>query len=221
VGIWCVYLQSSADPGTGRRMSQLPVQGRIPHQASPFGSNERHLEMQQLNPLIKLALLTSDRLQPFHADASRAKRDGKRQSPPRLLALQEELPKRWGLRAPGEPCPPPRGAQRSRCSPRRVNPGLWSSFGCPERFLAPRGKAFAHPRLALPWGCRGARGAPAPGAAGRSEGLWERCCPPRAGSRPLSPGHPSPKLPSIPRCPRGEETEQRQGESDGALMKRS
>lgn len=26
VGIWCVYLQSSADPGTGRRMSQLPVQ---------------------------------------------------------------------------------------------------------------------------------------------------------------------------------------------------
>lgn len=36
VGIWCVYLQSNNDPGTARRMSQLPVQGRIPHQASKF-----------------------------------------------------------------------------------------------------------------------------------------------------------------------------------------
>lgn len=31
VGIWSVYLQSNNDPGTARRMSQLPVWGRIPH----------------------------------------------------------------------------------------------------------------------------------------------------------------------------------------------
>lgn len=33
VGILCLYLQSSADPEAGRRMSQLPAQSRIPPRA--------------------------------------------------------------------------------------------------------------------------------------------------------------------------------------------
>lgn len=98
VGIWCVYLESSNDPGTARRMSQLPVQGRIPHQASQLKNH--HLEMWQLNNIIKLALLTRDRLKPFHAGTFRAKHNGKQQSPQTII-LQESPPKPRDLQAPG------------------------------------------------------------------------------------------------------------------------
>lgn len=98
VGIWCVYLESSNDPGTARRMSQLPVQGRIPHQASQLKNH--HLEMWQLNNIIKLALLTSDRLKPFHAGTFRAKCNGKQQSPQTII-LQESPPKPQDLQALG------------------------------------------------------------------------------------------------------------------------
>lgn len=67
-------------------MSQLPVQGRIPHQASPLKKNH-HLEIGQLNNLIKLALLTSDRLKPSHSGP--------------IIISPESLPKPQDLQALG------------------------------------------------------------------------------------------------------------------------
>lgn len=119
VGI-CVYLQYNNDPRTWTRMSQLPVQGRIPHQASPLKTH--HLEMQQLKNPIKLALLTSERLKPFHA-----RWDGKQQSP-QSTEISPQTPGSAGSgwmampTALRSPCSAP-------CSPQRVNPHPWSCSG--------------------------------------------------------------------------------------------
>lgn len=147
VGICCVYLQSNSDPGTVRRMSQLPVQGRILHQASQFKNH--HLEMQQLNNFIKLALLTSDRLKPFHTGTFH----GKQQSP-QTIFLQESLPKPGICRlwADGTAHSP-----EELSAPTADPKELTHTSGAAQNVPGSQGHSLHPPLTALPWGCRGAR----------------------------------------------------------------
>lgn len=123
VGICCVYLQSNNDPGTARRMSQLAVQGRILHQPSQLKNH--HLELQQLNNFIKLALLISDRLKPFHFSVPGRMGSSRALKPFSRRNLSPDG--RWR-------CPQPPGAQPARCRAQRVNTHLWS---CTERCWLP------------------------------------------------------------------------------------
>lgn len=111
--------------------------------------------------------------------------------------------------------PRSRGAPFSCRSPQRVHTPRWRCWGCAERFPAPRGRGFTHPRLLCPGDASGTRccclqmSDTAPRASRRSEGLWDRHRPPRGCSWPLSPSLPwsaqpqaAPReLSSVPCCP--------------------